>query len=398
MIFSLEALQAKHGDSLLLHYGSPDDPRLIVIDGGPKGVFNSSLRPRLDRIRNARGGADPLEIRLLMVSHLDDDHICGVLELSKVLVDAEEGGSDTPFEVVTLWHNAFDDVTSKVAEASRAGIGAHVAAAASAASSAALKVYEQDVRAVVASVGQGRELRDNAEKLSWNVNWGFRGLVRAPKGGKATKDLGDGLSFTVIGPTEERLDALEKEWDKQVRAWRKKKGKAAGAEPAGAELDAIVADYVDKSVYNLSSIVVLAKAVVGGAERTMLLTGDARGDYVLEELKRAKLLKGGKLHVDLLKVPHHGSWRNLCKDFFERLTADHYVFSADGRDDNPDVKTLEALVEARGKDAYTIHLTNDVPHAVERLEELREGLEFEVDVRATNAPSVQVDLGEPIGV
>ena len=33
-IFTLEALQAKHGDALLLHYGDAASPRLIVIDGG----------------------------------------------------------------------------------------------------------------------------------------------------------------------------------------------------------------------------------------------------------------------------------------------------------------------------------------------------------------------------
>ena len=36
MIFTLEALEAKHGDSLLLHYGTKKSPQLIVIDGGPQ--------------------------------------------------------------------------------------------------------------------------------------------------------------------------------------------------------------------------------------------------------------------------------------------------------------------------------------------------------------------------
>ena len=37
-VFTLEALEAKHGDSLLLHYGTLDAPRLIVIDGGPRRI------------------------------------------------------------------------------------------------------------------------------------------------------------------------------------------------------------------------------------------------------------------------------------------------------------------------------------------------------------------------
>jgi beta-lactamase superfamily II metal-dependent hydrolase len=58
----------------------------------------------------------------------------------------------------------------------------------------------------------------------------------------------------------------------------------------------------------------------------MLLTGDARGDKILEGLEKVKLLKPrGKMHEDILKVPHHGSSRNMEPIFFERITADHYV-------------------------------------------------------------------------
>src|SRR6185503_13237830 len=77
MLFTLEALHAKHGDSLLLHYGKPGAPNLIVIDGGPAGVYKTSLRPRLTELKQSRSADAPLTIRMMMVSHLDDDHING---------------------------------------------------------------------------------------------------------------------------------------------------------------------------------------------------------------------------------------------------------------------------------------------------------------------------------
>jgi hypothetical protein len=90
-----------------------------------------------------------------------------------------------------------------------------------------------------------------------------------------------------------------------------------------------------------------------------LLTGDARGDYLIEGLKQEGLLDAnGKLHVDILKMPHHGSDRNVDPSFFSTITADHYLASADGTFGNPDRPTLEMLIDKRGKDAaYTIHLT-----------------------------------------
>jgi hypothetical protein len=143
-------------------------------------------------------------------------------------------------------------------------------------------------------------------------------------------------------PEIEALRKKHNEWLKKL--------KAEGKKPSE-----VLAAYVDQSVPNLSSLVLLAE--VDG--KTMLLTGDARGDKILEGLEQTGLIeKDGKLHVDLLKVPHHGSANNLANDFFERIIAKHYVFSGDGEHGNPERESLEMLLKARGDDGdFTIHLT-----------------------------------------
>jgi hypothetical protein len=65
----------------------------------------------------------------------------------------------------------------------------------------------------------------------------------------------------------------------------------------------------------------------------------------------------GTLHVNILKVPHHGSSNNVDDDFFERISADHYVFSGDGEHGNPERETLEMLFRARGRAPFELHLT-----------------------------------------
>ena len=92
MIFSLEARRARKGDCLLLHFGPKDDPGLMIIDGGPKSVYKPHLKPRLEQIRTVRGlsSQDSLRVDLLMVSHVDDDHIQGILDLTKELVEAQD--------------------------------------------------------------------------------------------------------------------------------------------------------------------------------------------------------------------------------------------------------------------------------------------------------------------
>jgi beta-lactamase superfamily II metal-dependent hydrolase len=58
----------------------------------------------------------------------------------------------------------------------------------------------------------------------------------------------------------------------------------------------------------------------------------------------------------VLKLPHHGSIRNASEAFFESITADHYIISANGKFDNPDKALLDMMADTvkRG----TLHLTN----------------------------------------
>jgi len=88
MPLQLEALPALYGDALLLHYGTKAKPGLIMIDGGPKTVYKNSLRPRLIEIKKSRSPNDPLPVRLVMVSHIDEDHIMGIIDLANELDDA----------------------------------------------------------------------------------------------------------------------------------------------------------------------------------------------------------------------------------------------------------------------------------------------------------------------
>ena len=343
MIFSLEALQAFHGDSLLLHAGTADKPVLVLIDGGPSRTWETSLQPRLEDLRAQRdGGGGALRIDLAMVSHIDSDHVAGMVDFANHLVTEQEDSRPLSYDVRTLWHNSFDDVLGNDAEELRA---------------AALEVLEQPVGdaaadevrlaglAVVASVAEGRVLRDQARTLGWAVNEPFDGLVALPPNGPRTITLGD-MKLTVVCPGQQQLQRLHKAWDD----WLEDHPKAvAGALPAAVTRD--------NSPYNLSSIVVLAEC--GG--KRMLLTGDARDDHILEGLEQAAVAEqDGTAHVDILKLPHHGSIRNMRPQFLERVTADHYVISADGRHGNPETETLDLIVASRADDDFTIHLTNRV--------------------------------------
>lgn len=350
MLLSLDVLRARKGDCLILHYGTQDDPHLVMIDGGPRGVYGPYLKPRIQKIKEARdlGKNEPLAVDLLMVSHVDDDHIQGILDLTRDLIQ------DDPqlARVLSFWHNSFENILGETPRELTAAFTSQFGAASVGGDPPDLTLdSEEDEEVVVsglkvlASIQQGAQLRsDVVNKLEALLNPEFEGgLILASEQGEPI-DMGNGLQFTVAGPMLPELQELHK----KHQAWLKELAKQ------GKTPEDVLSAYVDKSVTNLSSLVVLAEA--GG--KRILLTGDARGDRILEGLELVGLMeKGGTMHVDILKVPHHGSSNNLEDDFFERITADHYVFSGDGEHGNPERESLEMLLNARGDAEHTIHLT-----------------------------------------
>jgi hypothetical protein len=53
------------------------------------------------------------------------------------------------------------------------------------------------------------------------------------------------------------------------------------------------------------------------------------------------------VHVKVLKVQHHGSEHNIDPDFCRRVVADNYVICANGNDENPDLRVVEAIIDSR---------------------------------------------------
>ncbi len=347
MFFTLDVRRARKGDCLILHYGTKNDPGLILVDGGPSSVYKPHLKPRLAQIRKARGLDDDasLPVDMLMVSHIDDDHIKGVLDLTKELLDAKASQQPLAVKIKSVWHNTFDDIIGNSPKELTAAVTAQFGTASLSGDGTEVEGLDPDTAKVLASVSQGFRLRDDTKGLNLRINPEFAGkLVLAKKKGKQI-DMGRGLKFTVVGPMNDEVVALQKDHDKFLQAQKKKKATAG-----------TLAAFSDNSVANLSSLVVLGEV----GKKRILFTGDARGDKVLTGLELVGLLKAdgkSKMHIDILKCPHHGSDRNIDPIFFERITADHYVFSGNGEHGNPERETLEMLLDVRGDEDYTVHLT-----------------------------------------
>ncbi|WP_416956484.1 ComEC/Rec2 family competence protein [Streptomyces sp. Agncl-13] len=357
-MFAFDFLNARHGDSFLVRWG-PQAGRVMLVDGGPGQVYEESLRDRLAQLPPDSRGIPRIDV--VCVSHVDDDHTAGLLKLLRQIQRARADQDSDPFAVQSIWFNSVDELVD------------HVEPGLSASTQEIVDRAGEESGAVKSSYNQGRAIRDAAAGLGLASNPSFDGPLI--EGKQTTLHQ---LQVTVVAPDATAMEELRKHW-REARELQ--------------DPTVISAAYSDDSIPNLSSIVLL----LTHHGRTALLTGDARGDHILAGLRTTGLLDGaGPLHVDLLKLPHHGSIRNVKRDLFENIHADHYVISADGvKHHHPSEDTLRMLVESRDPgDKYTIHLTNKIGFAMSTLDDLHNNRKFEVSVRSPADSALVIRVGD----
>lgn len=347
-MFNLHVVQARYGDSLILEYGTAQAPRYILIDGGPPGVYEDDLRPVLQGIADRGGSLD-----FMVLSHVDDDHVVGLLALLAEIQQQRDGGAPETIGIGEIWHNTFSQTLGGEIEARfQAFMGA------AAPVRGTMRAADRTMR----DIAKGDELTHVADALDIPINEQFDPSYLVSLGLTNEPVDRENLRLWIVAPNRTNLQNLRAEWLEWLEE-QEDRVLVRGLEEAER-----AASRADTRVPNLSSIMFLA--VADG--KSMLLTGDGRGDHLLEGLGQAGLLDaGGRLHVDILKLPHHGSRHNISKEVLQAITADRYVVSASGRYSHPSRQTLEWIAEVAREQGRQVEIavtrrTKSVDQLLER--------------------------------
>lgn len=368
--------QSDKGDCLLV---TGADGTNILVDGGMKNAFQEHVRADLGRLAKRNEALD-----LVYVSHIDQDHISGVLELLdnvmawRVYRYRKSQGANVKApafpempEIRHIWHNAFSDVLGK-----NAGPVENLLAQSSLVLGLSADPRLQQIAAthheLAFSIAEAIRVsqRVAAGQLGIPLNRAFAGklaLVRAA--GAAPIRIG-GMRASVIGPFKRDVEKLREEWDlwlrqNKDRIRKLKRDAEADAHAIGNSADRLselLAARVDElgnrdkvTAPNLASLMLLLEE---GATK-VLLTGDGHWKDIVDGLRHCgKLDAQGRLHVDVLKIQHHGSEHNHNEKMAEKITARHYVFCGNGKHDNPDPRVVKLVCEshhkARPQDRFTL--------------------------------------------
>jgi hypothetical protein len=278
----VEALPGGVGDCLWISWDAADGEHRILVDGGHS--YDAALRDRI-----AAQPADARTFDLVVCSHVDNDHILGLLPL---FAQPPAG-----FAAADVWFNARHHLLPLDALGTPSG--------------------DLLTTALVAVPGQ-----------QWNQAFGGRAVVVPDSGDLPTRHFPE-LTVTVLAPGRAQLAALLATWPETAPAPVEETDGPAdrmGGETGDLATLARARFDRDPSVPNGSSIVLL---LTGADGERVLLTADAHADVLLAGLRR--LQTTGRIPVTLATVPHHGSARNTSPALVDALDCRHWLVSSNGR-------------------------------------------------------------------
>jgi beta-lactamase superfamily II metal-dependent hydrolase len=375
----LTIFQSDKGDCLMLEERDGKGKRMLI-DGGMAKSYSEHVAPTMGKLN-----ADKKSLDVVYVSHIDDDHISGVRQLLDDLVawrvfrfQSKSGNTQvkkpeapeppTPKEI---WHNGFHTLLKDNSKAIEDALSA---------SATVLSLAPDNMRAADSKILLS-DLAEQNQDLATGVNTAIQVSNRIaekqlkiplnpPEDGKLMfvranmKPIQLGtMRVQILAPRKADLERLRDDWDKWLRANKetlsKLRQKAKETEDKlGSEADHVrgpmiemakaLGDSSSVTPPNLASLMLLVEQGKGNNVKRILLTGDGLGSEVIHGLKDLKKLRSdGTLHVDVLKMMHHGSEHNMDEDFPKLITADHYIFCGNGFSGNPEEIVVEAVLASR---------------------------------------------------
>lgn len=347
---SVRVLEANHGDCILISHEGASGNFNILIDGGTSTTFRYGERQRyegalckaLDALKSKGQSID-----LAVLTHIDDDHIHG-------LIKAFETPGYLNELVKSIWFNSSRLITQhfNIAEISENNI-----------------LLTDD--SPHTSVRQGKELETLLDEI---------GCDRASLIMTGQVHYVGPFTLKILSPGQSQLGKLLHKWPSEVES----STTASHDNDYHLSLEEIwAADKFesDLSVYNGSSIAFLLEV----DNTKMLFLGDAHDQVVVENLKELGFSETNKLQLELVKISHHGSQYNTSSEFLSLLNSSRYIISTNGaRHGLPNKRTIARIIkETDGQVCFnysevmkSLLLAHEVKSYASRLEALDEEIRF----------------------
>lgn len=309
MDLQLKILQADHGDSIVISGMLDGKHRNILIDGGPAQTFEVQNIPRSLQLYLNEVKVQSQSIDLLVLTHVDDDHIGGLLAGFNKYGYLTEMTKEVWFNSGKLIFKHFDmkmDESNLVSLKNSSGNNT--------------------------STGQGVKLEDQlVDKAIWS-----HPLIKA--GDEINRF---GCQFKILSPSLPQLKKLLTKWEKENPS----SNTAAQKNDYQQSFKQLLkADKFkeDKSIHNGSSLAFIFEA----QGKSLLLLGDAYPSVIITSLKSLGYSEDNPLQIDYVKVSHHGSKANTNNELLKLIKCNKFIISTNGNHHAlPNKQTLARIIK-----------------------------------------------------
>lgn len=318
---TIKLLKAYNGDAIAISFlDNEGKPRNIFVDGGREATYfdrvrrNGPLKKVIDDIKKRKEIID-----LIILSHIDNDHIEGFLKWF-------EQDKKAPQFINEVWFNSNEAIANFLKKPKNED----------------LELFIADGSNILTGVDEGIEFQEFLKKHNLNLNT----IVK-----KGLEWESFGLKVNILTPMHKQLEDLlelyqEKTGDVKYTAVRNDWSK---------NLIDIIAEEEkisfrfrqDRSVKNGSSITTL----MSHKGKKFLLLADSHPKEVCASLKDLGYSKERPVKVEFMQVAHHGSKANNNKELFELVDTQNYIISTNSSGHGHPHKSVIARIVAKNPNA-----------------------------------------------
>lgn len=343
---------AENGDCFLISFGE-NNRKHILIDCGYSETYYNYLRDDLKEL-NALGE----KINLFIITHIDEDHILGAIAFIK------DNNKYQNIEIEEVWYNCYrhlqiDKNNSDLNNKEKKILEREIALG----ESYVRRESSKEINKSNVSVKQGSTL--GALLLQGGYKWNKSFEDKAVSKNNVQKLKFGDITINILSPDDEKLERLKQKWLKELRSrkWNFEiksdelfddafefmmlmneesqidKSKISLKEkPPIRLIDELVQKEIDldSSSTNGSSIAIC----INYQEKNLLFLADGHPDILYRNINKLGIEK-----FDLVKVPHHGSIKNMPICLSKLLKSEKFLFSTSGNKHNhPNIESLAKIV------------------------------------------------------
>lgn len=400
----IHTFQAYDGDSFLVTIYESEQELNLLIDCGSSETYHNYIKPYLLHMSVQRKKID-----YLVLTHIHSDHIGGAIPL---LIDNGNADDAHIIEISNVIYNGYLGLNLETCDRKEC-------------SAKEYRIYQGIIsqgQAILGKKSIEKQITLNEElcisklliqgNYHWN-SWNKREMDVIVADSQEKIDIGNQSYIQFISPNKEQLLRMNTKWKSYVKRIYNRYPELDNSHIRNAfeafqwivnnvnydTLQGMIsANVITKEIieqmaekrysydYSDENMESIAFLLVSGNKKLLFL-GDSNIEVCRKNLEQ---IYGDKsVKMNLIKLPHHGSKRNISKRFLKQYNSDFYLISAGETDLRPSMETVAMILVNNPEEYKKIYIVNR-NHTVESFDE--ENIHLDFNFEFINAKDTLIEI------